>query len=255
MSDYSIDPKITDAITSNNLDDLKSALAEPFNRLLALAITNNSHLTIPHLIHLGGSVYSDPAFTALLASRTFPALVTLITKCNYDVNTNLDRLGTYLIISIKRNNADEVRTLLSHGADPNLGFYAHLYSPLASAVEYGASVDIVDMLIRAGATVHESDALHIAAMKARVDVLHRLLDSGADVNEIGFEYSAIEHFAEMAGSGLHFAVDGGSEEVVRLLLERGADWRLKDAQGRTALERARGKGFEGIVALLEDNLG
>ena len=251
MSDYSIDPRVTDAITSNNLDDLKSALAEPFNRLLALAITNNSHLTIPHLIELGGSVYSDPAFTALLASCTFPALMTLITKCNYDINTNLDRLGTFLILSIKRNNADEVRTLLSHGANPNLGLYAHLYSPLASAVEYAASLDIVDMLLRAGAMVQESDALHVAAMKARVDVLRRLLDSGADVNECGFEYSAVEQFAEVAGSGLHFAVDGGSEEVVRLLLERGADRQLKDAQGNTALERARGKGFEGIIALLD----
>ena len=113
--------------------------------------------------------------------------MTLITKCNYDVNTNLDRLGTYLILSIKRNNMDEVRTLLSHGANPNLGLYAHLYSPLASAVEYGASVEIIDMLLHAGATVHESDALHIAAMKARTDILRRLLDSGADVNEIGFE--------------------------------------------------------------------
>lgn len=252
MSDCSIDPRITDAITSNNLDNLKSALAEPFNRLLALAITNNSHLTIPHLIALGGSVYSEPAFTALLAPRTFPALVTLITKCNYDVNTNLDRLGTYLILSIKRNNADEVRTLLSHGANPNLGLYAHVYSPLASAVEYSASLDIVDMLLRAGATVQESDALHVAAMKARVDVLRRLLDSGADVNEIGFEYSAVEQLAEVAGSGLHFAVDGGSEEVVRLLLERGADRQLKDAQGKTALERARGQGFEGIIALLDN---
>ena len=57
----------------------------------------------------------------------------------------------------------------------------------------------------------------------------------------------------MAGSGLHFAVDGRSEEVVRLLLERGADRRLKDVQGKTALEKARGKGFEGIIALLEDS--
>ena len=251
MSDCSMDPKITDAIISNNLDHLKSALAKPLNGLLALAITNNSHLTIPHIVDLGGSVYSDPAFTALLAPHTFPALVTLITKCSYDVNTNLDRLGTFLILSIKRNSADEVRTLISHGANPNLGLYAHLYSPLASASEYAASLDVVNTLLDAGAIVQGSDALHVAAMKGRVDILQRLLDSGVDVNEVGFEYCAVERFAAVAGTGLHFAVDGGSEEAVRLLLERGADRQLKDAQGNTALERARGKNCEGIIALLD----
>lgn len=251
MADSSIDTDITNAITSDNLDNLKSALAKSRNCLLALAITNNSRLTIPHLVSLGGSAHSDPATTALLAPGTFPALVTLVTKCNYDNNTNLDRLGTFLILSIKRNNAEEVRTLLSHGANSNLGLYAHLYSPLASAAEYGASVEIVDMLLRAGATVQGSDALHVAALKGRVDVLCRLLDSGADVNEIGFEYAAIEQFAEMAGGALHFAVDGGSEEVVRLLLERGADRQLRDAQARTALERARERSFHRGIALLE----
>lgn len=84
---------ITNAIISNNLHSLKSTLAESHSRFLALAITHNSHLTIPHLISLGGSAHPDTAMTALLAPSTFPALVTLITKCNYDVNINLDRLG------------------------------------------------------------------------------------------------------------------------------------------------------------------
>ncbi|KAL8740123.1 MAG: hypothetical protein Q9190_007141 [Brigantiaea leucoxantha] len=240
MADSSIDTDITEAITNGNLDNL-----------LAQAITNNSHLTIPHLVSLGGSAHSDPVLTALLAPGTFPSLMTLITKCNYDVNTNLDRMGSFLILSIKHDNAEEVRTLLSYGANPNLGLYAHLYSPLASAVEYGASLDIVDMLLRAGAIVQKSDALHVAAGKGRVDVLHRLLDSGADINEIGFEYAAVERFADMAGSALHFAVDGGRKEVVRLLLESGVDRQLRDAQGMTALERAKEKGHEGCITLLD----
>lgn len=189
--------------------------------------------------------------TALLEPGSFPELVRLIEECNYDVNTNLDRLGTFLILSIRRNNAEEVRTLLSHGANPNLGLYAHLYSPLASAVEYGASLEIVDMLLSAGAAVQRSDAPHVAARRGRVDVLRRLLDRGADVNEIGFEYAAVQEFAEMAGGVLHFGVDGGSEEAVRLLLDRGADRQLRDAQARTALERARERGFGSGVALLE----
>lgn len=238
-------PLTTSTITGN-----QSASAQCLNHLLALAITNNSHLTIPHLVSMGGSVYSDPASTVLLAPATFPALITLITKCEYDVNVNLDWLGTYLILSIKRNHAEEVRALLSYGANPNLGLYARLYSALASAAEYDASLDIVDELLRARATVRGSGALHVAAVKGRVGTLRRLLENGANVNEIGFKYAAMKSFAEKAGSGLHFAVDGGREEVVRLLLESGADRQLRDAKGRTALERAREKGIDGIIALL-----
>ena len=118
-------------------------------------------------------------------------------------------------------------------------------------MEYGASLEIIDLLLHSGSTIQESDALHIAAMKGRMDVLRRLIDSGADVNEVGFEYAATEKFAEMAGGALHFAVDGGEIDVVKLLLEKGADWELRDAQGSTALERAREKGFEDIIALLD----
>ena len=183
----------------------------------------------------------------MLNTFTIPALVKLIKTCNYDVNTNLDRLGTFLILSIKCNYTEEVRNLLSHGANPNLGLYAHLYSPLASAVEYGASLEIIML----GRQCRRVTPLHFAAMKGRMDVLRRLIDSGADVNEIGFEYGATERFAEMAGSTLHFAVGGGEVEVVRLLLEKGADRELRDAQGRTALERVREKGFEDIITLLD----
>ena len=255
----SIDPDIANFITIDSLDLLKSALKKShttdsdfLNRLLALAITNNSHATIPHLNSLGASPNSNPALTALLTPSTFPALVTLTTKCDLDANTNLDRLGTFLILSIKRNSSEQVWTLLSLGANPTLGLYAHVYSPLATAVEYGASLEMVEMLLQAGATVRGSDALHVAAMKGRVDVLRRLLlADGVDVNEIGFEYCAEERLAQAAGSALHFAVDGGSVEAVRLLLANGADRELKDVQGRAPIGRAKRTGDKGIIALLE----
>ena len=107
------------------------------------------------------------------------------------------------------------------------------------------------MLLRAGATIQGSDALQVAAMTRRIDVLSRLLDSGADINEIGFEYAAVERLADMAGAALHFAVDSGSEEVVWLLRDRGADRQRRDVQGRTALDRARKNERATIIALLE----
>lgn len=111
---------------------------------------------------------------------------------------------------------EEVGTLLSHGTNPNLGLYTHPYTPLASVAEYGASVEIVDMLLRVGTIVQGIAALHVAALKGRMDLLHQLLESNADMNEIGFEYAAVEQFAKMAGGALHIVVDDRSEKIVKL---------------------------------------
>jgi uncharacterized protein len=46
--------------------------------------------------------------------------------------------------------------------------------------------------------------------------------------------------------------DGGSvhTEIVRLLVDAGADVSIPDGQGVTALEHARGAGYDDIVAIL-----
>ena len=62
---------------------------------------------------------------------------------------------------------------------------------------------------------------------------------------------------EMRSTALHRAAVAGHAEVVRLLLEAGADVRIRDCDGLTALERVvrqqRGRGSErsSVVTLLE----
>jgi len=61
----------------------------------------------------------------------------------------------------------------------------------------------------------------------------------------------------MAGSGdtaLMLAVANDHVETVRLLLERGADVHVRNAQGRTALDLARERGYAEIAALIENSL-
>ncbi len=79
-----------------------------------------------------------------------------------------------------------------------------------------------------------------------------LLDKGADINAIGFEYCAVEVRAEEAGSALHFAVDGVNTDVLELLLEKGTDASFKDVKGRTAVERAGERGNEEVKQALHD---
>ena len=76
--------------------------------------------------------------------------------------------------------------------------------------------------------MHDSDTLHVAVMNGRVDILHRLSGSGADVDRIGVECSALDRLGEMVRSGLHFAVNGGREELIRLFAQK---WGRSSAKG------------------------
>jgi ankyrin repeat protein len=50
------------------------------------------------------------------------------------------------------------------------------------------------------------------------------------------------------------AAGGGHENIVRLLLEKGAGVESKTAQGGTALHRAAGRGRKAIVQILLEHL-
>ena len=52
-------------------------------------------------------------------------------------------------------------------------------------------------------------------------------------------------------SSLSHAVGRGDKELVSLLIAHGGDPMLKDADGRTALERAEANGATEIVALMK----
>lgn len=80
-----------------------------------------------------------------------------------------------------------------------------------------------------------------AARKKIPPLVRALIAKGADPN-------AADHDG---GTALHWAVAGGSFEVVRLLLEAGADPVRADKDGMTPLALARLKKRESIADLLE----
>lgn len=55
------------------------------------------------------------------------------------------------------------------------------------------------------------------------------------------------------GSALHQAIEGGHEEVVKFLLDQGADLNLKDVMGRTPLVLAEAKRNSAIMGLLKEH--
>ncbi|MBI3552747.1 MAG: ankyrin repeat domain-containing protein [Elusimicrobia bacterium] len=123
-----------------------------------------------------------------------------------------------LMDAAKRGDAREVRSLLDRGADPN------------------AEKNIL---------VHgQMTPLLLAALHGRLDAASALLDGGADVNQ------RCPHMPMTTGceSAVGCAVAGGHQDMLDLVLRRGAVVTLKDAQS------ARRRGFASMVPALEKAL-
>jgi ankyrin repeat protein len=124
---------------------------------------------------------------------------------------------------------------------------------------------MINALIEHGANVQGSEALRGAAEARRISNARRLLELGADANEVltKVDYDVPEPpYRSPCGYALHFAikgsmlnfVDGDSPaEMVRFLLEKGAETNVLDDEGKTPLEVAKEAGEIDIVRVLEDH--
>jgi ankyrin repeat protein len=86
--------------------------------------------------------------------------------------------------------------------------------------------------------VHDLPSLYFAGIGGSLEVAELLTRHGADVND-----------AAPAAAPIHGAVMGGSEEMVRWMLDRGADPDLPDFRGRGARELAMALGRPEVAAL------
>jgi len=86
--------------------------------------------------------------------------------------------------------------------------------------------------------VHDLPALYFAAIGGNLAIAERLLAAGADIN------ARCESAAP-----IHGAVMGGSADMVKLLLEQGADGSLADYQGRSAGRLTEDLGRPDLAAL------
>ena len=88
--------------------------------------------------------------------------------------------------------------------------------------------------------VHELPALYFAAIGGSTAIADLLLSTGANVNA-----------RAEAAAPIHGAVMGGSAEMIRLLLEKGADPGLPDYEGHSARQLAEKMGRNDLAELFE----
>ena len=95
---------------------------------------------------------------------------------------------------------------------------------------------LIDSVDRIGLT-----ALQYAAWYNRTDVIHELLQRGADVNKRDRYFGL---------TALHWSAMKNNTDDIRLLLRNGASTTIKDDGGRTPIDWARKKNHQEAVLLL-----
>jgi ankyrin repeat protein len=196
---------------------------------------------------------NDEGSTAFLLAlkRQNPDIARLLLDHNPDVHVR-DELGyTPLHVAVRNGHLDICRVLLERNADVNSQTH-HRSTPLLLASEHGTP-DLVQLFLDHNADVHVCDAdgdtpLHCASIAGRLEVARLLLlKLDIEVNSRNNEGSTLLHLAS-AG------YEVGNPDIVRLLLDHGADAQARDLSGQTASEVACGPNRQEIVQLLTQNV-
>lgn len=144
---------------------------------------------------------------------------------------SLSKIGqsTALMEAASRDNAEAITMLLDAGADIEAGGAERLVSP-AHAAAFSGSTRALSILLDRGADPHVgSDSLgsliFAAAIEGHRETVEMLLG-----RELGIDLQAGR--ASHGLTPLHVAYRNGDQEMVRLLIEAGADENVRSTDGR-----------------------
>lgn len=149
-----------------------------------------------------------------------------------------------LLRAVEADRADIVETLLESGADKEVrnenSFVALIVATLRGSwaaarvlIEHGADTDVYGDM--------GNGVIHMAAHRAPADFMELLLDKGLPINYIN----------QWGGTPLIEAAErDGRDEVIALLLERGADPAPRNNAGYTALQLAALAGKTEVVKMI-----
>jgi ankyrin repeat protein len=179
--------------------------------------------------------------------------VRLLLDAGTEVSPRVKRLWaclTPLHAALMKRHEEVVAALLERGADVN-AFAAvpgsYWPTPLHVAARWGTRDD-VQLLLEHGADLNggevtpdtmDSGVVSLVVSAGNVGLLELLLEHGLDLRH------------ERHREALHRAAERGHPELVRLLVENGADPCAIDADGQTPLDRAHTAGKTEVAELLQ----
>jgi ankyrin repeat protein len=236
-------------------------------RTPTLLLTAITVLVLAAWVGIAGAVEDQDEQLIEAAEAGDTARVKTILSAGVDVDASIDKGRTALMRASLMGRSETVQALLEAGACVNAKDRDG-YTALHSAVR-GGSRAVVELLVSSGAdvdaeTLRGNRPLGYAVYHSRLDLVELLVAKGADVNGriIGrpilleaasrdhqlkeWYFRALEAFIGELPDPL-FPQGNSDPQIVKLLLENGADVNARDAKGNTALTRARKRGDEKIV--------
>ncbi|KAL1139589.1 hypothetical protein AAG570_006571 [Ranatra chinensis] len=212
--------------------DFRENTSEPFPRTticdepLRLAI-RNKHFDVARLLLEYGADPNKRYFFGAEINLVSPMdldFLRLLLSFGADPNSR-DRAGLTPLMKAARlpKGMDSVLLLISYGADVNaMADGRHDYRTVLHHAILSGNLEIVNLLLKQGASpnyppdINKPTALDLSILRGDPTLVKMLLASGANVNSS----------SPIIGSPLHVACSDGimnREELVRVLLERGAD--------------------------------
>ena len=240
-----------------------------FKKCLQVTKSWNSLLTSELFLRRGKYAFCEDIQKDLLqaAERGNVDLIRgVLSNFMVDINFMTESNTSPLIIAAcGAGNIHVVQILLDRGAEPNIANNKGRTPLLYAASE--SHKDVVQLLLDRGAEPNMTNqygktALHVAGFMGHKGVVQHLLERGAEPN-MADQYGATP--LHLAAAGLPAKMwptvpwkEGLSrpaynyEDVVHLLLERGAEPNMADQHGRAPLHYATSEGHKDVVQNLLD---
>ncbi|TYL53269.1 hypothetical protein FYC51_06145 [Agromyces mariniharenae] len=192
---------------------------------------------------------ADPDGTLLAAAAAGDAAqVSLALRAGAAIEARDDHQRTALLLAAAADHVEVAKVLVAAGADPDALDDRHDTPWLVTGVT--GSVPMLEVLLPAEPDLTIRNrfggvSVIPASERGHVEYVRRVVETGIDVN----------HVNDLGWTALLEAVilgDGGSrhQEIVRILLDAGADPSIGDHDGVTALEHARSRGYVELARIL-----
>ena len=196
----------------------------------------------------GESSRGEDSALVRAAARGDLASVRQLLARGVDVNSKDAEGRTAVTAAVYADDLELVQLLIDAGADVDI--QDNMRTNAFLAIGETGSVEILRAVLRADPDLTRTNrfggtALIPAADRGHVQVVRELVRTAVD----------LDHVNDLGWTALLEAVllgDGGAahQEIVRILLDAGADIGIADANGVTPLEHARRSGYDEIAQML-----
>jgi len=163
--------------------------------------------------------------------------------------TAVEQISDALYIACRNAHPEVVRFLLT--MQPDLAFRAYIGGTPLHWAYFGGCQPVIDLLLQAGADpTARDDTLHCTPRAFGICVPANWGMPGVVRQRLADDPS-LANLMDGRTSPLHEAARNGHAEIVRLLLDAGADPLVRDGEGKTAMDIANVRGHALVVDAIQ----